>query len=220
MDNGGFAPALIGLAGLVFAGVLGSWISMQKGRDSTEGLALGCLLGPIGWIIAALLPNQRSQADEAPRKRCPSCGERVAIEARVCAHCHFPFRGGGPLMPFVPASGSLAPGATTETLSMQPASIVGSLLPPGSWAPTQPPPVAKYGYQVLADVPGLGLTTGEVVLSRTLLGHLQLTPAGGRSVAVKGDAWHWAGAPEQPGIYVLALHGAPTGLLRYLGPVA
>lgn len=38
-------------------GILGAWISSQKGRSGGEGFALGCLFGPIGALIAALLPG-------------------------------------------------------------------------------------------------------------------------------------------------------------------
>jgi hypothetical protein len=37
-------------------GAVGYWIATQKGRSEVEGAALGCLLGPIGWIIEAVLP--------------------------------------------------------------------------------------------------------------------------------------------------------------------
>ncbi len=37
-------------------GILGAWISSQKGRSGGEGFALGCLFGPIGVLVAALLP--------------------------------------------------------------------------------------------------------------------------------------------------------------------
>jgi len=38
-------------------GILGAWIASQKGRSGGEGFALGCLFGPIGALIAALLPG-------------------------------------------------------------------------------------------------------------------------------------------------------------------
>ena len=40
------------------------WIGMERGRDNA-GLALGVLLGPVGVIVAALVP--RSPANEAAR---------------------------------------------------------------------------------------------------------------------------------------------------------
>jgi len=58
--------------------VLIGWaIGRQRGRGDA-GAALG-LLGPVGWIIAALLP-------EAGRK-CPKCLAVVPDEASRCKHC-------------------------------------------------------------------------------------------------------------------------------------
>jgi len=37
--------------------LLGVYVAAQKNRSAGEGLALGCLLGPFGVIIAALLPT-------------------------------------------------------------------------------------------------------------------------------------------------------------------
>lgn len=37
---------------------LGAYISMQKNRPDIEGVLLGMFLGPLGVIIAALLPGQ------------------------------------------------------------------------------------------------------------------------------------------------------------------
>lgn len=45
---------------LVFAAV-GAWISSQKGRSAAEGVILSLLLGPIGLVIAAVLPGQGSR---------------------------------------------------------------------------------------------------------------------------------------------------------------
>jgi hypothetical protein len=49
--------------GAVIAGGIGYWIAGEKNRDGVEGAALGCILGPIGWIIEAVLPTK----DPAPR---------------------------------------------------------------------------------------------------------------------------------------------------------
>lgn len=50
-------------------GLIGVYIAMQKGRSEGEGFFLGCLLGPLGLILAALLPNQ--ERDEQPGKPRP-----------------------------------------------------------------------------------------------------------------------------------------------------
>jgi hypothetical protein len=49
--------------GVVF-GLLGAWIASQKNRSEGEGLALGCIFGPFGALIEALMPTMQ---DEGPR---------------------------------------------------------------------------------------------------------------------------------------------------------
>ena len=44
------------VAGFVF-GLLGCYISGQKNRPVFEGLAMGFLFGPLGVLVAALLPT-------------------------------------------------------------------------------------------------------------------------------------------------------------------
>lgn len=46
----------IGLAAWVGSAVLGAWVAAQKSRATSEGFALGCLFGPFGVLIEALLP--------------------------------------------------------------------------------------------------------------------------------------------------------------------
>ena len=55
-----FAVAHIGAGVLAFAvsGVVGAYIAHQKGRSLFEGFIWGGCLGPIGWIIEALLPTK------------------------------------------------------------------------------------------------------------------------------------------------------------------
>jgi hypothetical protein len=53
---------------LVICAVVGYYISVQKSRDPVEGVALGCFLGPIGWLIAALLPTGTPPAAPVPSR--------------------------------------------------------------------------------------------------------------------------------------------------------
>jgi hypothetical protein len=46
--------------------ILGSWVSKQKGRESEEGAALGCLFGPFGVLVGALMPNAVKQPPPPP----------------------------------------------------------------------------------------------------------------------------------------------------------
>jgi hypothetical protein len=48
---------IVGVFWIVILGGVGYWIAQQKRRSEVEGAALGCLLGPIGWIIEAVLPT-------------------------------------------------------------------------------------------------------------------------------------------------------------------
>lgn len=57
---------------IVFAG-FGAWIAAQKNREQGEGMALGCLFGPFGVLIEALLPTLPS-----PERR-DLAAKRVAI---------------------------------------------------------------------------------------------------------------------------------------------
>jgi hypothetical protein len=55
---------------IVFAGV-GYWIAQQKNRSEVEGAALGCFLGPIGWIIEAVLPTGEPRVTHSTRTAQP-----------------------------------------------------------------------------------------------------------------------------------------------------
>ena len=50
---------LLVLLALVATIAVGAYISDSRGRNPVEGIALGCVLGPIGWVIALLLPDKR-----------------------------------------------------------------------------------------------------------------------------------------------------------------
>jgi hypothetical protein len=56
---------------LIFAfvfGSLGNWIACQKNRDGGEGFLLGCLFGPLGVIIEAVLPTISNEAIAAAER--------------------------------------------------------------------------------------------------------------------------------------------------------
>jgi hypothetical protein len=49
-------------------GILGGWIAKQKNRDPGEGFVLGCLFGPLGAIIEALLPSMPGEGQKPPER--------------------------------------------------------------------------------------------------------------------------------------------------------
>jgi hypothetical protein len=70
------SPSKSGRFSSVVGAVVGWWIATQKRRTEIEGAALGCLLGPVGWIIEALLPMggapERAQSVGSPGDLSPS----------------------------------------------------------------------------------------------------------------------------------------------------
>jgi hypothetical protein len=42
---------------VVYAGGIGWYVASAKGRGGLEGIILGVLAGPVGWLVVALLPG-------------------------------------------------------------------------------------------------------------------------------------------------------------------
>src|SRR6266496_3711323 len=63
---------------LIINCVVGYLIGQQK-NDVATAIVLSILLGPIGWLIAALSSGNL--------RKCPHCAEFVKPEATVCRHC-------------------------------------------------------------------------------------------------------------------------------------
>ena len=66
-----------GLLAFLLCAHIGKWIGGASG-NARAGYWLGGLLGPIGWVIAIVLPRT---------ERCPACGGAVNPGARKCCHC-------------------------------------------------------------------------------------------------------------------------------------
>jgi hypothetical protein len=78
----------------VFFGFCGCAIAKDKGRETAGGL-LGLFLGPVGCIIAALLPDKKTRIclhcknqNSFNTKFCSSCGASLADKPMVeCPYC-------------------------------------------------------------------------------------------------------------------------------------
>ena len=63
---------------LILGPLIGAAIGQNKGRLGA-GLFFGLLLGPIGWLIVAVGPDNR--------RKCPQCKGAVPEGASKCMHC-------------------------------------------------------------------------------------------------------------------------------------
>jgi hypothetical protein len=70
------------------SGVIGFTLLNSSGRGWT-GFGLGALLGPIGWIIAAIMRLERPApaAHSRGSRFCPDCGAGLPADARFCPSC-------------------------------------------------------------------------------------------------------------------------------------
>jgi len=64
--------------GMLIGGLVGALIGRSRGR-LVDGLGWGIILGPIGWLIVALLKDLR--------QKCPHCRGTIVVGARKCMHC-------------------------------------------------------------------------------------------------------------------------------------
>ena len=78
--------------GVIFGGV-GQMIAARRGMRASKGILLGLLLGPIGWILLAVLPTSDAEQERSHQrqghKRCPQCAEWVKRGAKVCRFCGY-----------------------------------------------------------------------------------------------------------------------------------
>ncbi|MGA2286803.1 MAG: hypothetical protein ABSG55_11125 [Dehalococcoidia bacterium] len=63
---------------IVIGTLVGALIGQAKGRVGT-GAIFGFLLGPIGWLVTALGPNENP--------KCPFCGGEIVKGAIKCKNC-------------------------------------------------------------------------------------------------------------------------------------
>lgn len=149
---------LLGLIGFAVLGGVGYWIAGAKGRSGAEGCALGCLLGPIGWIIEAVLPTpgpvgytSGAVGGPDPRWAAPPPDARWGTSPR-------------PVTP-PPPPAALPPALPADTVTRTPAPA--TLPPPAPRATRRCPDCAedvlaearicRHCRHVFADVPGRSL---------------------------------------------------------------
>jgi hypothetical protein len=118
LDMNSSAVAVIVGFWIIINGGIGVLIGQGKGR-SWLGFWLGFLIGPIGWIIVAVIEPSQSERERrtqraelvalrgqhrasppqplasppAPSdsKQCPMCAETVLLGAKICRYCRHDF---------------------------------------------------------------------------------------------------------------------------------
>ncbi len=76
----------------------------EKGGSVGAGIALGLILGWIGFLIAVAICWNKDVGT------CPMCGEKVKLVARICKHCGTKFQsrpGGEPVFQPRPVGGGI-----------------------------------------------------------------------------------------------------------------
>lgn len=92
-----------GIVGWIVFGFLGGYIAAHKGYPPKWGIVAGVLLGPIGIVIAAVLPATQQGRETAKlesqiyselnysrqTRPCPRCGRENSVVTRICPQCEY-----------------------------------------------------------------------------------------------------------------------------------
>jgi hypothetical protein len=95
------------LVGWLISVLIGALIGRDRG-DTEIGAVLAFFLGPVGWLITALLPDKRL--------RCARCGTLLWIQALQCPACHKSCASPNPCMPVLDAQNNLQEAQTLEDI--------------------------------------------------------------------------------------------------------
>ena len=73
-------------------GIAGAVVASNKGRSGCGWMILVLLLGPVGLLLAFVMPKnelevERNALEKGQIKKCPACAELVKYDAKICKHC-------------------------------------------------------------------------------------------------------------------------------------